>query len=529
MPDGAVFTGRRRASRRATAPGRVVLCAAAILGATGPALGQDLLPFGNHFLAGQLLEPAANFSVVEGKVKFSKGLALINKGGYASRGTVVNGAAFGNRIRVSLADTVDVDEKTLKPAIDPFAPLGARRALNLEAEIVRDREFNLVVAGSVLDSRRDITRKDAPWETVGEKTNTAAGGGFRLGLWQDRLRWSSELGWSRSEAWDILAGAPAGRSRAVRRKRAAAQRHRIDAAFGNSDRFLLKGHGAYKYVPAGYAAGKGDAKADRETLGFGVKARFGPVGLKAARGENHNNLDRIDNALTIRDRKHSASVSLDTTAFQAGKSIPDKVSLSLAHRRVRGLPGDSTGIFADADVPDKVTGTVGLSLGWIRGAHAFKLKFAAGFLDNRQSGQESADEERRSVVLGHAFKAAGWTASFNLSATETVNRTRGARWLARSFAPAAELRLAEPGWPTVAGKFTLKHNRKHLLDAADSDIATTWKLGGALDFGKFLPDRADDQYLLLTLEARGNGPNATDTAGAREVDYVIGVSANIRF
>lgn len=530
MPDSAVITGRRRAGRRGTVPACVILCAAiSHFSMNAPVVAQAANPYGSLFIPGQPLASNPTFSVVEGKVKIPKGLGLINKGGYASRGTAVIGAALDGRIKLSLGDTVDAEESALKPATDPFAAPGGRRALNIEAEIVRRHDLTFALAGSVLDSRSDVTRKDAPRETLGEKTNTAAAAGFRLGLWRDRLRWASELGWSRFEAPIIAADAPTMRARTAQRKRATAQHHRFDAAVTRPDGLSFKGHGEFRYVPAGYVARKGNAAADRETVGFGAEAVYGAVGVKIGRSEFHNNLGRIDNALTTANRAHSGSVSLDTTSFQAGRAVPDTVTLSLAHRRVRGLTGDSQGSFAASDVPDNTTGTVGLALGWKRGAHEVNLKLAAGSLDNRQSGQETADEARRSVALGHTFKSAAWTASINLAANETVNGARGARWSVRSVAPGAELRLNAPDWPTLAGKFTLKHQRKHLPDAADSDIATTWKLGGALDFGKFLPDPARDQDLLLTFEARGNGPDATDVAGGREVDYVIGVSANIRF
>ncbi|MPY70490.1 MAG: hypothetical protein GEU92_10420 [Alphaproteobacteria bacterium] len=473
-----------------------------------------------------------------GSVAVPAGIRLVNVAGYTASGTLTEGTMFGGGLDLSVAETRELMAGNAGMAADPRAAWSDRRAVILRSQPARQGPLDLGMTASLLESGdRSLDPDTARW--VSGTRNRAYGGGATLGLWDGRVRLANELAWSQQ---DEIARETTVRldetQYYARAQHGRAQRHRLDVDLLRTGDAVLAGYGMWSRAEPDYFAPQGDAPADRETQGGGLRFGWDILTLELGQISFRNNLDPAPGALTLRDSTTTAALSLSLDryrpAFRPGEApsigalLPSTLTVRHQAGTVRGLPEDSLGSFAD--VTDRKRTHDALSLDWRWRDALTVLTLARTGLDSRQPGFETADSVDRALTLTQSFTPDGWTASLAVTLGENEGLETGNRSHAARQALNAALTTILPQGPALSATFGVNRNEVMWVDTGELNANSGWEAVAAADFSALVFDglEADSGRFALMVGVKGADPNAGD-AGLQRVDLRYGLQAAFSF
>ena len=307
-----------------------------------------------------------------GVVSVPAGIRLVNVAGYTATGTLTEGAMFGGGIGLSVAETRELMADTAGMAADPRAAWSDRRAVVLQSHPAMDGPVSLDMTASLLESGdRSLDPDTARW--VSGTRNRAYGGGATVGLWDGRVRLANEFAWSQQDEITRQTTVRLDETQSyARAQHGQAQRHRLDVDLLRTGDAALTGYGLWSRAEPDYFAPQGDAPADRETQGGGLRFGWDILTLELGQVSFRNNLDPAPGKLTLRDTTTTAALSLSLDRYRPdfrpgevpplGVLLPSTLTVRHQAGTVRGLPEHSLGSFAD--VTDRTRTHDALSLDW---------------------------------------------------------------------------------------------------------------------------------------------------------------------
>jgi hypothetical protein len=411
---------------------------------------------------------------------------------------------------------------TLAGRLDADTPF----TLKFDAQVIDRRRL----AGEELDAARLGSFDDWERRTVGDAN-------LKLGLFDDRLEFTSRLGWSRTleaptdlgtlvaadlAAFDDLEGSSGRMDLAFFQ--------RLDATLWRSDDFKLKVFGAWGRVGEDFRTLRESNRNDkdffdqsnRSLLRGGAKLSAGPIGLALS----HSSFTR-DIHLEPEERRGSninkaeVEFSLDEMAPLLSQKprlgvfrwLPSSITLSGA---MGSLEPD-----ADAKVTDSVS-DASVGLWWYRERWSVGASVWRSNLDSRQPHAEDADWSSSGAELSFSVYGDRWDVSGTAGLGRTLNQEEVTRSAGFDLQGSLTVGLRPEWLPDLTGTLSLNRTSTDYIAYATASFDDYWEMSAAADFSKFLPRNGDSKpYLRLIYSySRWSGDDGFDHV-SRQADNAV--------
>lgn len=419
---------------------------------------------------------------------------------------------------------------SLTGKLEADAPL----TLKFDAKVIDRR----ALAGQELDAAR-LGSFDA-WErrTVGDAN-------LKFGLFDNRLKFKSRLGWSRSlEAPTDFGTLVAADLTSLEDLEGDGGRvdvaffQRLDATLLRSEQFKMTAFGAWGRVGQDFRSLRksGQDKKDffdqssRSLLRGGAKFRAGPMGfaLSHSRYTHDIHLEPEERrGSTV--NKAEVELSLDEVAPLLGQKpqkgafrwLPSTITLS-------GSMG-TLEPYADAETADAVT-DASAGVWWYRERWSAGASVWRSLWDNRQPYAEDADWLSSGAELSFSFYGDRWDVSATAGVGRYLNQEEFTRSAESNLQGSLTVGLRPEWFPDLTGTLSLNRTNTDYIAYETASFGQYWEIAAAADFSKYLPQNGDHKpYLRLVYSlSRWSADDGFDDV-TQNMDHAVLLSLGFAF
>ncbi len=468
-----------------------------------------------------------------------QGINELVSNGFGSRGFVFEASLFDGRLSLATGNTFGSDIIGTQRGVIAFDDANRRSAINADLAVLQSELIGLTLRGSVLDA----VRPEAAGFNIGEvpdaEENSVVGTGFDLSLFNDRIVYSGNYGWSTYDTPDAFAAGDGN----VGDSGDKAESHRVDAIVWDDGSLRVAAYGEYSLINPLYKSIESFVAADRETKEVGGSFGWGLAALSASYEEFENNVNDINSILTTRQATSSGDLSFDLDEFRyveedAGfayvRALPSTVTLSASRTRIKSLNGDeviANSSINGSEIPSQVTTTLGLGFLWYWDNASTSIDLLRSQLDTRQLGRDTADTDDKSIDLSHSVFGDIWDVSGNFAFIDTRNKEVATQSTDTRFETGLSFSYRPDWMPDLYASFDLSFLETRFdVDGTEREN-DSWRFSTSLDFTKYIPEIVEDYqpYAQVTYQMSDDNTRDPVIGKTSQSDYSVFLSLGFQF
>lgn len=456
-----------------------------------------------------------------GDAFFEGNSPLINEG-FSTRGLSGQVSMLDERVKVSGGWAFGNDIAGAENLTGIARPENNRFAGGIDVTLWRDDYVSLSTRGTYYHAERpdDLGFLNGG-NTIGERAEIW-GTGVTLGLFEDRVVFSSDFAWSTyANPSDFNLGVTDFTTFEVIEIDAVeddAYRHRLDARVWDGEDLQVDVFGEYSRTGPFYRAIESYVPPDRRTYLAGASATYDPVTVSIEREVFDTNIEGFAGAQTTREITERGSIELYLEDYRNGfgeadngetcaicQAIPSTVAFEVEQWRVKGTNGteliNTPGLFFGASsLVNEATATYRLAMDWDFDPFSTSLELFRAYDNDRSIGNGDDDSRENSVGVGASYRADVWSASANGYASVVDHLSIADAATDYELSGDAEVFVSLEYLPDFTARGDIAWFRTKADDELDDSRELNYGAQASLDFSKYLPDVAPwlDSYLTTT-------------------------------
>ena len=490
-----------------------------------------------------------------GDVQMSGSNQLVTSG-FGSRGVIFETRLFEDRLSITAGNIYGTGIVGAQRGLTAYNHKNRRSALDVKADVIRGDKISLKLHGSLLD----VVRPGEIGFNVGgvpenSEANTVTGAGFDLGLFNDRIHYLTNFGWSKYENADDFSGNfGATEDDAVD--------HQINVGLWRGDDLVIDAYGLYSLVKPLYISVEGGAQADRNTRESGVTVNWRMISVDAAYNVFDNNVNDIGSILTTRQATSSSTVSINLDEFRdtgesntgetdnkAGKGdslkgekgfsfirlLPSSVSFNGSQSRIKALNADTVVLnssIAGSEIPSQVTTTLGLGFSWNWENNAStSINLSRSQLDTRQAGRDTADTDDKSIDVSHTFSGEIWDASVRIALIDTRNKETTTKSTDKRYETGVSFAIRPEKLPDFFTSYDFSVLASDFEVDQNTSLTNSWRLQTSLDFTKYIPEGIGDvqPYAKVNYQIGDTNTRDPNSGFTSQFDYSLTLAVGFQY
>ena len=422
--------------------------------------------------------------------------------GFGSRGFVLETRLFDGRIEIAAGNIFGNGIIGTQRGFEAYDSENRRSAVDMRAEVLQWEEVSLTVRGTVLDVRRPGNAGFNVGEVPDAEENSVLGLGLDLGLFDDRLVYVGDFGWSTYNNPDDFAVGDGG----VGDTGDKAETHRIDASLWDDGDIFVDAFGEYSIVNPLYRSVEAFATADRETFEYGGSAGWRMVSISASYNEFDNNVNNINSILTTRQATSAGDLSIDLEEFRyvedededgfaAIRLLPSSVFFNASRSKVKALNADEVIVNSSingSEIPNQIVTSFGLGFSWDWEIGSTSISLSRSQLDTRQAGRDTADTDDKSFDISQSVFGDIWDASGRFAVIGTRNKEITSQSTDTRFEGGVSFSIRPEDLPNFFASFDASFLETQFDVARTTSLTNSWRLNTSLDFTKYMPEAIVD-------------------------------------
>ena len=455
-----------------------------------------------------------------GDARFEGNSPLVNEG-FSTRGFSMQVGLFDERVKIHAGYGFGTDIAGAQH-LNPYSEKNSRRlAGGIDLMVWDDEYVQLSTRGTYYSAARPETLGFGIGATEVGEHNQVLGAGLTLGLFDERVVFTSDFAWSEYSnpadenfgvteftTFDIIE---------VGNENDHAEQHRVDVKAWDGDELQIDLFGTFGETGPFYRALETYVPPDRRTYGFGGTLDFAPFRIDIEHEKFFTNIEEFDGVLSTREVSQRGRFEVDLEDYRDGfddendavcsycQAIPSNISFEIEHWQVKGTNGreliNTPGLFFGASrIVNESTETYTLAMDWDFGDISADLELFRGYDNDHSIANGDADSRETSIEIGGRYRGEVVSGSLGLFGAVTDHLQTTDESTDLELGADADISLSLEDLPDVTARGDINWYRTKADADSDDSRELSYAAQASLDFSKFLPDVAPwiDSYLTTT-------------------------------